>query len=253
MLKQCAVTYFSPTGGTKKAALLLAQGLSEQIAENDLSLPGSAPVVYGPHDTVIFASPVFGGRLPAFALEKLKAYQGRQTKVITLVTYGNRDYDDALLELNDCLQSQGFVIVASAAVVAQHSILNSVAAGRPDAKDKQELLHFSAQILEKLTNGSTASVHVPGNVPYKTWTTTPAVPLVSAQCTQCGLCAASCPTLAISPADPHKTDAQKCILCMRCISICPQKARALPPPMQQAIGQMLAPLEKIRRESELFL
>ena len=53
------------------------------------------------------------------------------------------------------------------------------------------------------------------------------VPKAESGCTGCGLCATKCPAGAIDPADPRQTDPQKCISCMRCVSICPDSARKI--------------------------
>ena len=57
------------------------------------------------------------------------------TLAITLVTYGNRAYEDALLELNDVVLARGAIPVASAAVVTPHSMVPSVAANSPTEVD----------------------------------------------------------------------------------------------------------------------
>ena len=72
-------------------------------------------------------------------------------------------------------------------------------------------------------------------------------------CTGCGLCAEKCPARAIPTGQPDTTDPSRCILCMRCVAICPQQARALPAPMLEALRGKLAPFDAERRENELFL
>jgi MauM/NapG family ferredoxin protein len=46
---------------------------------------------------------------------------------------------------------------------------------------------------------------------------------VSSECTACGLCQSHCPMAAIA-ADPRQTDRNACIVCQRCVTVCPQRA-----------------------------
>ena len=249
--KHLTVVHFSPTGGTRRAALLLVEGLAERIDELDLPLPAPTGRAFGPQDAVLFAGPVFGGRLPVLMTQRLKNCTGEGTPAVTAAVYGNRAFEDALLELNDCVTAQGFRVVASAALVAEHSISRAVAAGRPDGADREQLLGFAPAILRKLASGG--DISVPGNRPYRAWTPSRAVPAVSETCTACGQCAAQCPARAISPDDPKHTDPERCFLCMRCIARCPQHARTYPAKAQAMVDQRLAPLRTVRRENELFV
>ena len=97
--------------------------------------------------------PVFGGRIPAYALEQLRAFQGGNARAVTLAVFGNRDFDDALLELNDAAAAAGFKVIASAAPIAEHSMVRSIGAGRPDAQDQKELAAFAGQVRAKLEKG----------------------------------------------------------------------------------------------------
>ena len=143
--------YFSPTGGTKKAALALTSALADTdgFTEIDLSLPALAQYTLAADDIIVVAVPVFGGRVPAFALQQLTALHGQNTSAIAVAAYGNRAYEDALLELSDSLTSQAFRVIAAAAVLSEHSMLRSVAAGRPAADDLAQLTDFAKKISAK--------------------------------------------------------------------------------------------------------
>lgn len=131
------------------------------------------------------AAPVFGGRIPAFVAEKLKKIDGAGKKAVTFAVYGVRAYEDALAELNDAAAAWGFQVIASAAAVAQHSIVPSVGAGRPDEKDAAEIQEFARKVLDKLAQGPDAAFEVPGNRPYKQWGGMPAAPISLPSCNQC--------------------------------------------------------------------
>lgn len=245
------MVHFSPAGNTRKAALLLAQAMAGRTEEYDLTRPHNTGRSFGPGDVVIVAGPVYGGRLPAVMLERLAEIQGNGAFAVTLAVYGNRAYEDALIELDDSVEKQGFRRLASAALAAQHSIVTQLAAGRPDQEDAEEITRFAEEILSKyegILSGKEqpGNYIVPGNRPYKNWNPMQAVPLVSDACIKCGLCAEKCPVEAIPREEPEKTDPAKCILCMRCVSICPEKARSLPEPLMAGLEQKLAPFRDIR-------
>ena len=253
MLQTLTMLFFSPTGGTLRAARLLAQGLAEEITEVDLSLPQGKAMHFEEKIIVLIAGPVFGGRMPACFLERLARFTGSYTKAITIAVYGNRAYEDALLELNDTVERRGFQSIASAALLAEHSMVRTVAAGRPDQEDQKQISRLAQAILNKVNSGQFASPEVPGNRPYKVWKQMPVVPEVSSVCIHCGLCAVRCPVGAIPLKHPDRTEASQCILCLRCIAVCPKAARALPAQAEEPIRVKLAPVETLRRDNELFL
>lgn len=150
--------YFSPTGSTKKAALALTSALADPdgFTEIDLSLPALAQYTFTANDIIVVAVPVFGGRVPAFALRQLAALHGQNTSAIAVAAYGNRAYEDALLELSDSLTSQSFRVIAAAAVLAEHSMLRSVAAGRPNADDQAQLTDLPKNLCETVNRGTSA-------------------------------------------------------------------------------------------------
>lgn len=152
--------------------------------------------------------------------------------------------------MNDILIQGGFTVIASAAFVAQHSIVPEVGAGRPDAEDIKEIRAFA----EAVKNSASAeNVQVPGNRPYKPEMKVAAAPLSLPSCTACGACAKICPTDAISnKVGKMATDAAKCILCMACIHACPKQARILPLSLQQKTDNMLAAFKDVRNKNEVF-
>lgn len=246
--------HFSPTGGTYKAALPFAHALAEEITEVDLTAPVLEKTGLEKDEVGIFAAPVFGGRIPAMAIKRMKEIHGKGAKAISFAVYGNRAFEDALIELNDCLKDQGFHVAASGAVIAQHSMLGTVAAGRPDSADEKELEEFATAVLRKLKAGCREhEVEVPGNRPYKIPGALPAVPLVADTCTGCGACAKACPARAIPADSPDQTDQKACIMCMRCVSLCPEKARLVPPLVMEKLKQILASSASLRRPNQFFL
>ena len=245
--------FFSPTGGTKKVADYLCRGFDGDIKEVDLSLRELGEVNMTADDTAVVAVPSFSGRVPAFAVEALKKINSNGASAVSVVVYGNRAYDNTLIELQDVLLDLGFKCKAAVAAVAEHSIMHCYGTGRPDASDSAELEEFSAKIKDSVADKSKTSVEVPGNRPYKQAVKGGLKPFATDECVLCGECSALCPVGAISADDPKSTDEEKCISCMRCISVCPQKARKVDDDLLAALTERLKDACSSRKENELFL
>ena len=248
--KEMEVYYFSPTGGTKKVSSIFADAMEKEVIWHDLG--SKEPMMEKPEGEItVVASPVFGGRIPSVVREKIEKFSGTGKKAVTIAVYGNRAYEDALLEMNDILTKCGFTVIASGAFVAQHSMAPEVGAGRPDGEDEKEIHKFAETV-----KNSTAveNVQVPGNRLYKPEMNLPVAPISLPSCTKCGKCVTVCPTNAISVADGAViTDIEKCILCMACTHICTEQARIRPLPLQQKTEQMLGALKGVRNKNEVFL
>ena len=129
------------------------------------------------------------------------------------------------------------------------------ATGRPDDEDRKELQGFAEKVLAKI-DGSPSDMSVPqipGNHPYKKAGGGGLVPKAESGCTGCGLCATKCPAGAIDPADPRQTDPQKCISCMRCVSICPDSARKINSLKAGAVALAIKKACLVRKECELYI
>lgn len=247
---------FSPTGRTRLAADALLAGWPDDIRILDLTNPKGdfRNTRFEEDDLVIIAVPSFGGRVPSLAAERLRLLRANGTPCALLCVYGNRAYEDTLTELEDIAEECGFHVFAAAAAAAEHSIVREIAKGRPDAEDGRELVDFGRQILTAAQDGAKKKhLLVPGNRPYKKAGSAKMVPRANRNCTQCGTCAARCPAEAIDPDNPRRTDAAKCIACMRCIDVCPRDGRRLPGMMLSMVRGMLKKTASGRARNELFL
>lgn len=257
-VKQVTAVVFSPTENTKEVAEVIGSQLPGAYECLDLTdLAFKRPEYHFTEDeVVVVGAPVYGGRIPRTAAERFKKLHGRSTPAVLVVTYGNRAYEDALAELKDLMEAQGFCPIAAAAVVAEHNIDRKVAAGRPDGADREKLVRFGEQVDGALRRWAGArdfkGLQLPGSHPYRAYGTVPVKVKVAASCTGCGLCIRKCPVGAISRTDPKITDEERCIGCMRCIKVCPAHSRSVSPLVLMAVHQKLKKVCQDRKEPEFF-
>lgn len=246
---------FSPTGGTQKVATLLTGALEGEVTHVDLtdSKQDFHTVQLTQDDVAVISVPSYGGRVPAVAAERLTALSGQGARAILVCVYGNRAYEDTLVELEDAAKQSGFQVIAAVAAVAEHSIVRQFAAGRPDGQDAKQLTAFAKQIQSKFASGDVSEPAIPGNRPYKKAGGSGMVPKATKECTSCGVCAKECPVQAIDAENPKKVDEKVCISCMRCVSVCPNDARKVGSVMLAAASTMLKKVCSERKENELFL
>ena len=161
--------YFSPTGGTRKVATFLAQEMNTEPGQIDLSdnRTDFYAIALTSEDVAVIAVPSYSGRVPVPAVERIMQIRGNGAKAILVCVYGNRAYEDTLIELQDCVQQAGFSVAAAVAAVAEHSIARRYAANRPDQEDYRQLKEFAGKILDKLNHGDAAMPVIPGNRPYR--------------------------------------------------------------------------------------
>ena len=246
---------FSPTGGTQKATDMLTNALGGEPIAVDLTDGGTdfSAVPFSPEDVAVIAVPSYGGRVPGPAAQRLRNLKGNGARAILVCVYGNRAYEDTLVELEDIVKQVNFRVIAAVAAIAEHSMIHRYAAGQPDTEDEKQLQAFARKIQEKLTTGCTTEPKVPGNRPYRKASRAGLVPKPTKDCNRCGLCAKKCPVQAINQNDPKDIAKETCISCMRCVSICPQSARKVSPVLLAAVDIALKKACSGRKEGELYL
>lgn len=251
--------FFSATKSTEKILSIITENIDKPMENIDITNYSAKDKVYefAFNELAIFGVPVYGGRVPTPAVERLKKFHGEKTPAIIVVTYGNREYDDALLELKTIVEENNFVVVGAAAFITEHSIMHSVAKGRPDKNDEMHIRDFSNKVLDKVKKSVSIEdileVKVRGNEKYKEYNGIPLKPKVTKACIKCKVCAESCPVGAISRQAPEKTNKDKCISCMRCIKVCPRNARKLNKIMLAVAEKSFSKKYSLYRENEIFL
>lgn len=264
-INSAKLIYFSPTRTTRKIIESVAQGVRIARVEHlDLTPPEAMTREFaGMHDALaIIGSPVYGGRLPTEMVSRFRRLRGNGTPAVIVAVYGNRAYEDALLELRDLALEAGFKPVAAGAFIGEHSFSGNatpIAFGRPDGEDLMEAAKFGKLIHEKMSNlralDGMLPLQVPGNFPYKELRMLSDIaPVVhEAVCSKCGRCATVCPTAAITMGDAAATDGSLCIKCCACVKFCSAGARTMDDPRIRQVAEQLATNCGKRKEPEAYL
>lgn len=169
MMKKVYEIVFSPTGGTQKVADVLTRAWGGETVGIDLTDREAdfRSMALDGEDLAVIAVPSYGGRVPVPAAERLSRIRGNGARAVIVCVYGNRAYEDTLVELQDTVQQAGFVVVAAVAAIAEHSIAHAYGANRPDEEDGRQLQAFARRIAEKLAGGDVSTPAIPGNRLYK--------------------------------------------------------------------------------------
>lgn len=264
--------YFSATNTTRKVTEAIADAAAERLGvtpeiHNITTLDQrKEPLSFCADDLVIFGSPVYIGRVPNLIKPYMESIVGGGAVGVPVVVYGNRNYDDALIELRDLMVAGGFMCnIAAGAFVGEHSFSTELGKGRPDAEDLAVAVSFGSRIAEVIAGGASVNetVEVPGRVPYqffkaiddegRPFDIRKAKPQTDeAFCNECGYCAQICPMGAINDESPAEVPGI-CIKCNACVKRCPRGAKYFD---DQRYLEHLAILERncsaVRREVELF-
>ena len=272
MDKKISTFYFSATGTTKKIVSEIANKISEKLNKEatvnhiDFTLPHcrKEPVSFSEKDIVIVGVPVYAGRVPNVLLKYLNTMSGNGALAIAVVLYGNRNYDDALIELKDILEANGFKVIAGGAFIGEHAFSKTLAKNRPDQKDMAIAADFANQIYEKITTQKEIQpATVKGNRPYRKYympinpegipvDIRKVTPKTNSNCINCKLCVRVCPMGSIDMEDVSKLN-WICIKCGACIKQCPTNAKYYDDPDYLRHKHELEIEFTHRKEPELFI
>lgn len=281
MIERIWAVFFSPTGNTEKLVSAAAAAAAETLAQAELAGPDPAPEVkkvnladpavraeplaFGEGDLVFLAVPTYAGRVP----NKLMPYirdriSSRGAFGVPVATFGGRSFDDALAELSDLMEGNGFRLLGGGAFVCRHAFAE-VAVTRPDEDDRKQAEALGAAVIANLQAAKVLpAAAFPGNHPagpYYVPKQTDGQPAVflkarpklrKGQCSDCGRCAKACPMGSIDAVT--KEAAGICIKCQACVTGCPEKARYFDDPAFLSHKAMLEEhFSALRRESEIIV
>ena len=265
--------YYSATGNTEAVVTRIAKRIAERLGVSvesyDFTLPENRTQLqnFGPSELVVFGTPVYAGRVPNKMLPAVQTlFKGDGTLTVPVVTFGNRNFDNGLIELRNELEHNGFHTIAGAGVACSHVFSDQIAPGRPDEEDWKILDDFADRAAEKA--GSLTEIPAPVQVrgddpvgPYYTPLGTDGKPAVFLKakpltrmdaCDQCGICAKVCPMGSISAEDRSQVTGI-CIKCQACVKKCPQHAKYFDDASFLSHVSMLEQNYTRRAETEVFI
>lgn len=242
-MKRIISLYFSPNGTVKRSIEGVISGLKSRVdsdvrfLEIDLTLKENREkeIEFNMDDVVIVGMPVYAGRVPNILLKSLRKIKGRDARAFAHVVYGNRNYDDALIELIDILVEDDFKVLGACASLGQHSFSKKLATNRPDSKDLEELRALGEKLFNSLNKDYEFDIGIiPGNRPYGPYyqprdkdgnivNFKDIKPETSNTCIDCKICYYSCPMDSINYEDVSRIGT--CIKCCACVNKCPTGAK----------------------------
>lgn len=259
MSARITAMYFSPTHTTGRIVTRFSHTLSSKLSINvqeiSLTLPPSRDRSYtfGSGDILVFGFPVYGGRVPKILETTLKNIRSNGAIAIILAVYGNCAYEDALVEANDLLVANGFLVVSAGAFIGEHSFTPNVGTNRPDEEDFRTASEFAELMAVRILKNRIKQIEVDGHRPIKK--RNPALhvaPKTTSSCTKCMLCSNNCPAGVIGTKSPVVI-AAGCIYCFSCVKICPVHAKYFDDPAILNSIQWLEQNFVQRREPEMFI
>ena len=273
MFDRISTLYFSGTGTTKKVVLSLMKSLAVKIEKPvvcknvDFSLPDARKqaLFFTERDLVIVGIPVYAGRVPNVLLKYLNSVKGNGAQAIAVVLYGNRNFDDSLIELTDILLNNRFKVIAAGAFIGEHSFSKILAQGRPDKNDMKKVVDFAQDIYDKLNkNTYSSTLLVRGQRPYRKYYQPKdrfgnifdfqgITPHTKKDiCIDCKHCVEICSMGSISSVDTSLMNGI-CIKCCACIKGCPVEAKSFDNENYKKHQYELEEIYYERQEPETFL
>lgn len=238
--------YFSPTGTTKKIVSAVAKGISDAPAQHyDLTFAIEGMREHLADGIAVIGIPVYAGRVPEDCLDRLAGFSADNIPAVLIALYGNREFEDALVELRDVVTAKGFQVVAAGAFIGEHSYSTPdrpIAAGRPDENDLRLASEFGQKVRAKVAGGDLSSPEIEGNTPYRERVQFGGIAPETdkGNCTLCNRCVNACPVAVIKIENGTvETFAENCIMCVACVRSCQDDARFFTHPFIEERRSML--------------
>ena len=252
--------YFSATGTSKKVALAISQSIATEFVVEDITFQSLQNTTYATDDLLCVAVPVYGGGVAPVALKRLEAIRGNNTPAVVVVVYGNRNFERAAVQMSDFLAERGFITIAVAAFVGEHSYSTEqypIAVGRPAEGDINDAKHLGQLVKEKLATGiesvDVSALQCPdsgeenvkafvefvkGYQAEQAKNPIKLLPITDEdRCVMCGVCVDVCPMEAIDRENVSVVDSTLCIKCCACVKECPKEAKTLNSPFAPMLSK----------------
>lgn len=235
--------YLSGTGTTEKVVRSFSKALGIQLSVPVKFISVNNPelrkeqILCKPTELLVLGCPTYAGRVPNLILPYFQQnIKGQGGPAVPICLYGNRNVDDALMELSLTLEKNDFIPIGGAAVVGQHVFAPALGTGRPDNNDLRMMDTLAVELAKKLKEQDKLSpVVVEGQNPprphysprdrhgYPINILKVRPKTHKSKCKKCGICITGCPTGAIAP-DPSMVPGP-CMKCGACLKNCPNEAK----------------------------
>lgn len=231
----CEIIYYSATGTTNSIVMSFSKGLRCKPAFSHIDLLSYESATPSDADLLVFASPVYGGRIPKRIMECFEKKCSEGKKIVGIAVYGNIEFGASLKQFHQLAEAYHCSLMGVGAFVAEHTFSfhdAPIAAGRPDSRDLEQAMKFGLAVQDKIDASDTSYTELPASpfpliftkLPETTVRPLVKKPIIVGECNHCGACALICPAKAIDP-NSLAIDSSKCIRCFACVKKCPKGAR----------------------------
>lgn len=225
------VYYYSATGCSKKIANAFARGGSDAIV---FSVTES-PIEKTDADLIVFVAPVYGGRIPKYAMDKFKSLCQSGKAIVGIAVYGNISFGASLKQYKKLAKDHDCSLVGIGAFIGRHTFSTKeapISEDRPNDADIQQVEEFAQTIYTKMTNEDRSNVKLPFSIfprfvehmPESLIRLAVKSPIIKGECIKCYACVHACPRGAID-AQSLQIDNSQCSRCFACVNACNKQAR----------------------------
>jgi ferredoxin len=254
-----ALVYFSATNVTHTYSqvikeALLDQGCAVRLFNITRYASRQEPLPIDDYNGFIFGFPVFADFAPKVVNEWLSTLDGRGRRCALFFTYGARTTGYAHFHTKLLLEQAGFQVLFSAEFLGRHSFNVGgwrILPDRPNEQDFGVAREYAALAFERFLQVRPAVFNLQKPFGYnrviaslkdrpkskgRGWKH----PVrIGTECSMCRDCETECPTQAFD-ANDGLSDPERCIECMRCVYICPDKVLKIDERMKGDYDRFLA-------------